>query len=473
MPDIRYVCLSDMHLGADNSILSRIQPGGIEVDPLTPSPVLYQLVACLRHLIEQNESSQKPVLVLNGDILEMALSDTNKAAMVFERFIDLVFPKDAEALFDKHMLYIPGNHDHHIWESARETQYVNFISGIEPGAALAAPWHTTKMVMPDAVKEYFLTNLLQRFPHLHDAVVQVVYPNYALFDDNEQKCIIFSHGHYIEPIYSLMSTLNTMMFPDRKKPVVIWDLEAENFAWVDFFWSTMGRSGDVGQDIGLFYNKMQDRQQFEKLLANFVTSLVEQSSQPEWLEGIEMAGLKLLVKLILSRLSMFESKRSEQYLSPDGVQGLKSFMEGPLREQLLIEHQQVIPQDITFIFGHTHKPFQQLMGFEGYPAHVNVYNSGGWVVDKLQPHPVYGAALILIDEALHPITLRMYNQATNDEAYSVKVAESFRPGSAPSRFYTRIRALVQPDRDPWKSFSRSVAEAVHIYERVLQTKINL
>jgi hypothetical protein len=263
------------------------------------------------------------------------------------------------------------------------------------------------------------------------------------------------------------------MFPDRKKPTSMQDLEAENFAWVDFFWSTMGRSGNVGENIGIFYDKMQDRQQFEKLLANFATSLVEESSQPEWLEGIETAGLKLLLKFILSHLSAFESKQPRQHLSPDAMRGLKSFLEGPLREQFRIEHQQVIPRDITFIFGHTHKPFQQLMDFEGYPTPINVYNSGGWIVNKLQPHPVYGAALILIDEALHPITLRMYNQDANGEVNPVTVAESLRPGDADSPFYTRIRALVQPDHDPWKSFSRSIAEAVPIHTRVLQTKINL
>jgi hypothetical protein len=251
------------------------------------------------------------------------------------------------------------------------------------------------------------------------------------------------------------------------------DLEAENFAWVDFFWSTMGRSGDVGQDIGLLYDKLQDKQQFEKLLSNFLTSLVEQSDQPRWLEGIEARGLTLLVKLLLSRFPLLESKRPDQYLTSDAMLGLKYFIERPLLKQLLDEHHQVIPHDTTFIFGHTHKPFQQLMDFEGYPAPVNIYNSGGWVVDKLHPHAVYGAALILIDETLHPITVRMYNQATNDDAYAVQVAESLRPGSSPSPFYTRVRALVQPDQNPWKSFSKSIAEAVHIYEHVLQTKINL
>src|SRR5437763_15495487 len=106
MPDIRYVCLSDMHLAADNSVLTRIQPDSIEIDPTQPDPVLSQLVACLRELIAHNESKEKPTLILNGDILELALAETNEAAMVFERFIELIFPADGEALFDKNILYL-------------------------------------------------------------------------------------------------------------------------------------------------------------------------------------------------------------------------------------------------------------------------------------------------------------------------------------------------------------------------------
>src|SRR5438045_9045218 len=114
-----------MHLAVDNSVLTRIQPDSIEIDPTQPDPVLSQLVACLRELIAHNESKEKPTLILNGDILELALAETNEAAMVFERFIELIFPEDGEALFDKNILYLPCNHDHIIWENARETQYVN------------------------------------------------------------------------------------------------------------------------------------------------------------------------------------------------------------------------------------------------------------------------------------------------------------------------------------------------------------
>src|SRR5262249_6529634 len=139
MPDIRYVCLSDMHLGSESSVLTNIRPDSMGIDTTQPDSVMSHLVACLRELIGRNEGREKPMLILNGDILEMALAETNVAAMVFERFIELIFPQDGEALFDKNILYIPGNHDHHIWENARETQYVNYIAGVPAGRQLAVP----------------------------------------------------------------------------------------------------------------------------------------------------------------------------------------------------------------------------------------------------------------------------------------------------------------------------------------------
>lgn len=473
MSDIRYVCLSDMHLGADNSVLTNIQANSIETDTLEACPVLIQLVACLRELIAHNEGRDKPILVLNGDIIEMALSETNKAAMVFERFIELIFPPDGEPLFDKQILYIPGNHDHHIWESARETQYVNFLCRTPVGAQIDAPWHATKMFAPDPVREHFLTNLIQRYPHLKDAVVNVIYPNYALLSDNGQRCVIFNHGHYIEPLYSLMSTLNTMIFPDRATPKVVWDLEAENFAWIDFFWSTMGRSGDVGRDIGLLYDKLQDERQVEKLITHFSASLVQKYSHMTWAEGIETKGLAWILNCTLGRVAALERRQLGQVLSPNAQLGLRAYLEGPLLAQIRIENRQNMPQDVTFLFGHTHKPFQQDMTFTGYPQWVKVYNSGGWVVDTVQVSPNHGAAILLIDETLQVTSLRMYNQAADAGEYAVRVEETAHAGSTSSPFHTRIRAIVQPCSEPWRTFSETVAQAVTAHAGVLQTKIDL
>ena len=49
--DIRYVCLSDMHLGAEGSLLTHMPPGSPKADPAKESPVLRELVNCLRDLI--------------------------------------------------------------------------------------------------------------------------------------------------------------------------------------------------------------------------------------------------------------------------------------------------------------------------------------------------------------------------------------------------------------------------------------
>ena len=475
MSDIRYVCLSDLHLGADNSILTSIKPNSIETDPMLTSPVLSQLVACLRELITQNESKEKPTLILNGDILELALAETNVAAMVFERFIELIFPRAGEALFDKNILYIPGNHDHHIWENGRETQYVEFISSIPAGTALEIPWHTTKIRPPNLVRGYFLTDLIQRYPHLKDAVISILYPNFALLSTDGQKSIIFSHGHYVESIYSLMSTLNTLLFPNRQEPKVIYDLEAENFAWIDFFWSTMGRSGDVGTDIGLLYDKLQDEKQVDRLLGNLSHGLVEKYHQPRLLEGVEAKVLQWFLGLTIGNIGIQERRQTGELLSPDAQHGLQWYLEGPLREQLLIEDQQhILETDSTFIFGHTHKPFSQDMNFSGFNPWMKVYNSGGWVVDSVKPSPIHGGAVILIDEALHVTSLRMYNEAASVEEYFIRVEESTHPGAAGSNpFYERVNTLVKPSNEPWKSFTEAVAGAVAIHAKVLQTKINL
>ena len=137
MSDIRYVCMSDMHFGEEDSLLTNMKTASSETDPTQASPVLKSLVGCLQALIEENQGGSRPTLVLNGDILEMALAPTHEAAMAFERFIEAIEMPDGKPLFEQ-IVYIPGNHDHHIWEIARETQYVHQIRKVKKGRIFSA-----------------------------------------------------------------------------------------------------------------------------------------------------------------------------------------------------------------------------------------------------------------------------------------------------------------------------------------------
>ena len=408
MNDIRYICISDTHFGEEDSLLTNLKTASTDTYPLSPSPVAIQLAECLKHLISKNEDKKsKPTLILNGDILEMALCETNEAAMAFERFLELI-SVPGKALFDR-IIYIPGNHDHHLWESARETQYVNHIGAIKPGKTLPIPWHTTNMLIdkdPSPLQSYLLTRLAKRHAHLKDSTIVVAYPNLGFYQEEGEKCVIFHHGHFIEPLYMLMSSLRTLIFSNRKKPEKIWDIEAENFAWIDFFWSTMGRSGEAGRDVELIYEKIQDREEFKKLLHNLADNLAEEYDLPGWSDFMEAKIMKWIFDAGVDRLMKRERKLTERSLSQEAEKGLWNYMNGPLKEQVLEENKGNMPREVTFVFGHTHKPFQEDMNFKPYPQWVNVYNTGGWVVETTEPEPLHGAAIVLVDEQLNAVSLR-------------------------------------------------------------------
>ncbi len=476
MPDIRYVCVSDMHLGEEDSLLTNLKTASTDTDPTQPSPVMEQLLECLKYLISQNDGEKKPTLILNGDILELALATTNQAAMVFERFMELIMPPDG-GLFQK-IIYVPGNHDHHIWETARETQYVNYITRkLDPGKDLPIPWHTTKIFVENdrnPVPSYFLTRLVEskRFPHLTSFPINVAYPNFGLVTEDNRKCVIFHHGHFIESLYQLMSILKDLFLPEHVMPTQIYDIEAENFAWIDFFWSTMGRSGDVGQTIESIYEKMRDREQLKKLLSTFADNLAERYDLPGWGDWMEAKTLKVLLNYLANKVTGQERTYVELSLSKDAEKGLWKYMNGPLLNQIMTEQKENMPSDVSFVFGHTHKPFQDDLNFKGYPKWVNVYNTGGWVVDTVERKPVYGGAVILVDESLNLTSLRMYNETVDGGTYPVGVEEATHAGEKANPFHHRISGLVDPAKKPWSSFSTVVAHSVYIRAQNLRARIN-
>ena len=234
MGDIRWVVLSDMHLGAENSLLTDITAGTVETDPTRPAPLLIKLAECLKEIISKNKGIKKPTLVLNGDLAELALTTMNKAGMAYQRFLELVMPEDGEFLFDKEIIFLPGNHDHNLWERARDFHYNDMLRNMKPGEELRPEIYQTAMFNPQKIISPFLTILLRTYPHLQDVSVNVSYPAHAVLNAQKNKCIIFCHGHYVESMYSLMTTLRSDIFPDRSNPTTLEELEMENYAWVDF-----------------------------------------------------------------------------------------------------------------------------------------------------------------------------------------------------------------------------------------------
>jgi UDP-2,3-diacylglucosamine pyrophosphatase LpxH len=476
MPTIRYICISDLHLGADNSLLTHLSSKIGEVDPSRPSEVLEGLGNCLRELIRQNEGMVKPTLILNGDLLELALAEDNVALMAFDRFIELLFPKDDEQLIDPKIIFNPGNHDHHLWETARETQYVEFLQGEgsrKLHGELPVPWHTTKMFTPDLVDSCLLNAVIRRHSHLNERSVHVgtVYPNLGFVNDDGSKCVVFSHGHFVESVYMLMSTVGDFVFPRQRVPKQIWEIETENFAWIDFFWSAMGRSGAVGKDIEQIYDVLLVPQ----ARADLIRRLARAGGR-HWFHGWPKLGEWLALLFVpfiskeIKRLGAFEKRRPGKALSEDAEQGLRAYIEGPLARQILEEYKKPLQAETTFVFGHTHKPFSASLKLDHFPDPLSIYNSGGWVVDTADTELAHGGAIVPADEELNVVSVRMYNEAENQAIPPVKV-EAVDGSENP--LYEHVSRLVKCDQDPWLSFSRVVAENVDIYHKRFRDRLDM
>ena len=438
MADVRWICLSDTHFGAENSILSHVPAGSMTVEPQAPSPVLTRLIDCLRAVVETNKGATPPTLILNGDILELALAEDNVAATSFAAFIRLAFASD-KPLFDTRIYYVPGNHDHHLWEAARERQYVRYIKGLDPGDAIKPPWHVTRLFEdPSTVTpESELLNTVLTQQAGTKVSLRVVYPNLGIESDDGARVIVIHHGHFTEPIYRLISTLKGALFPRQPPGLNVWDWEADNFAWIDFFWSTLGRSGEAGTDVGLIYDMLQDEGALGALAANLARFIADQMGEGMRrpvarlvltpLARLARLALPPLARRAIPKLAGRERSITNDVLSPKTTKGMHDYLAGPVRRQLEHERPGSTSRDLAFVFGHTHKPFERSEPIDGFLQRVFVVNSGGWVVDTKETATVQGASIVLIDSDCGVASLRMYNQADDPQAYAVRLADAGSP----------------------------------------------
>lgn len=456
MPDIRYICLSDLHLGANASLLTALDERG-RVDPSRPSKPLVCLAECLKSLVSSNEGPDKPVLVLNGDVLELALATTNVAVMTFQRALEQLFPR-GEPPFLSRLVYLPGNHDHHVWEAAREQQYCAKIANPAPGGGLPHVPHTLPLLGATPTRSALLDAVMRGLGPERAVPVDVLYPNLALHSEDAQRLVVFHHGHFLEPLYSAMSRLQGALFPGRPAPATVEELEADNGAWIDFFWSSLGNSGDVGPDVELLYEKLQSPEQVRALLANLAKALARQNKSA-LLSGLESFAFTHLLLPVATPLLDFFRSQTAQELSDEEREGLVQYVSGPLRNQVLTELG-ALPPSLTFAFGHTHRAFARELAVPGLGQPVRVFNTGGWVVDSQRTQPLNGASMVLVDEALEVAGIRLYAESDRLDDYQVSVFGLPGPDGQPGPFQRRLAELVQRSLPLWRAFSRAAGPAV-------------
>lgn len=284
--NIKYICVSDLHFGDNDSLFTPFS---------TPSTQSFHL--CLKKLID-SECRDKPSLILCGDIIELALASPSKSLHVFEQFLT-----EVGQMFSN-IIYIPGNHDHHLWESAREDQYEQYIRERAPGGSqFESPWHHTYMLAPTPLPIGIIESFCKRNDALKSLKINCVYPNLGFF--NAQRCVTISHGHYTESKYSLGSWLKQKLIR-LPPPRDIDQLEEENFAWIDFLWSTLRQTGTLGQGVETMYEVYLSPRGPITLIYNLVKNLIDRP-----VIGSTLGTLAALVAILVSCFFdvMFERHR--------------------------------------------------------------------------------------------------------------------------------------------------------------------
>jgi len=469
MARISAICLSDLHLGSETSVLTAVNTETLGPDIDRTSPVLESLAECLKTIAALNDGAKKPRLVLAGDVLELALATDNVAATVFAQFARLLF-RGGQSLVDRSIIYVPGNHDHHLWETARESQYAAYLR--EPGTAAPLknePWHCTHLfpwnpglkVMDRDVESCLLTTLLKWCDPPTDARVLAMYPNFGVLSaDPKSRCAVVHHGHFTESIYYLMTDLGKVVFPARTLPHAIWDLEAENYAWIDFLWGTLGRSGNIGKAVGLVYDMLKSEKAKSRLAKNVAQSISDRVVHNALARKIVRPFISAALNRLMTNVGGLERGVEDWPLSTESWNRLDQYVGSYVSAQLKRECKDGLPQRLTFVFGHTHKPFEEVRAIKGIDAPVYIYNTGGWVVDTIEPSPHQGAAIVVIDEDGNAASIRMYSQAEDPSTSGVQVMKADDGKNQPNPLYDQLVKLIDPKQLPWSEFSKRVAEAI-------------
>ena len=456
MSKIRYVCLSDLHLGADNSLLTYVGNDGITDTMQTPS-VLSALGSCLRHLVSQHQGSAPATLVLNGDLLETSLASVQQAAMGFDRFIEVFYPANEPHRFTDRIVYVPGNHDHHQWKRAQEQLDIKAFAECPPDQRIAPPASVTPIFDAPKVESVLIETLMRRHSGLGNAQVGIAYPDFGLRSDDGKRVIVFNHGHYLESTYRALTEIINLIFPMRKIPLTIAELEAENGQWIDFMWSTLGSTGVYGEDIKQIYKAMQNTNASKSLIDSLAQGLAEREPSGLLMDRLQEEVLSWMLKAPFNHVLTSARADTSAVLNADARAGLDWYVGEPLRLALGGK----LPDELCFVFGHTHKPFTSTEPIGG--RQVEVYNTGGWVVDTETPAPINGGSAILVDDDLNVVNLRLYNEAEPGSEPRVWVESTH-----DNPLLDAMRRLVEADAEPWALLRESIGRAIPLHNRTLR-----
>jgi len=449
---LTHICISDLHAGAPNSLLMDREKTGKTVS------VMDGFAIAIGHFLKKAIGKKEPApkLVLLGDVLDLQFSDRQVAMQNAKDFLTAL---SDTGQFNSEVIATAGNHDHALWSDARLGLE---LTGDHSRATPAfAPAKTVQSRMLEAVLSG--TNFKS---------VDFRYPNIGFA--NKERAVVLHHGHFAEAEYLTISHLISKLNDRPNSALTVEDISAENAGWIDFLWPSISEAGRH-KELSDIYQMMLTPTGFRRISANLAEMMTHSLS-----EALPMSGnLKLRKALhLVTRMgldvTLGKFRDSARYyetaaLSPSGIEDLRWYIEGPTAKQLTAERGE-IPNDVTFVFGHTHKPFAQSLALSGYPKPVNVFNTGGWTLNGPRFDNREAASMILIDDALNVASVQIFGTPQNDEIDPPKVTILTPDNKGAADFEKDINTWIKRSKTEWKTLTKAADGA---YRRIQETLIEL
>lgn len=473
--ELRYVCLSDLHLGAPDSTLTRLDDQG-RPDLSEPCPVLVTFARALRQTVLQmgghRAPDDRPTLILLGDILDMGVSPLGQVSTVFAQFVRELFPAGEAPAFSPLVMMVPGNHDHHLWRMAQDRIFLDALGNGEVPDDLVDHTDYEKRPPGSRIESELLTLILRRQSGLAQASVHIAYPNLCLLSRECSRGLVLHHGHYIDPLYRLMSTITGILAPEVTMPSKIEEIERQNGAWVDFLWSDLGSAGATGREAFSIYEMMGNAgashayaQQLRDHIVDRITAQFGISGEFDVWNGIRLRQVVgAAIEATLTRTAQTQRNNFLDALSTQDYADLRWFLSGPMLHDLKRACERAwagaSPSardlQVALGYGHTHKPYQREVVAEGLSLPVQVYNTGGWVLDQPTLTYTQGASALFISDDLDVATLRLFNDPVNDAMTPVHVEGISPEADRRNLLLAALSQAVQSHDRAWSVFSEAV-----------------
>ena len=374
----RAVVFSDLHLGKDEGYL------------FSPDPNYQSNKKALVELLKAYAPFDE--IILNGDILDLAAAGLDAVYSEVRNFFQLV----AELEPVKRIVYVPGNHDHHFWRFMGEEIHVT--GRVKKGESPPGHGDYPRCFVdrrysskdPAHKPHILLTHLWPEDSAGWVPEFVVKYPHHLVRVPQENsgfKNYLITHGHFLE---SLFKPINYLI-----SPTYLEEIEAFNNLWLEAFDYHLGHAGRLSEKTRELEKRFtqggkQARRKVQAIFGAVYKNLkkkIDIKFPVSWI-------IKYALRAIIKKVPMKRTEQSDlrgEHLDEKLLNSIKEYTWkyilqrylGKNKKELHLPSDKDIPIPFTFIFGHTHEPFNEeemkkaVVTIKGksYP----LINTGGWL----------------------------------------------------------------------------------------------